>query len=341
MNLKFRNNIYELNLLNRIYRSIPEEIEFNLKELIGVEKLIYIRPAGRYIAHERDGMGFAFRLLPDGEFVFFRFPFLFLRDFFESIFEREFSLTPMTIAFAEYILIKFISLHGYSDIFKNLRFCGLIDDRFESEASNYFNLILAVDFSKRRHFVSIELSEKTAKRIVALLEYEKEETLPDIQIYIIPVIAEGDIALEELRSIDYGNWIVFKNPFLRILDNGKKGGIIMLRTEDGEIAGEYDLEKNEFRGSENQPIQGTGDGEKPGNNIEQVINNIHVTLYVELERIKMKISELKKVIPGYLMELNKREIEEVSISANGKIIAKGRLIYDGDTLCVEITSIGG
>src|SRR5579883_2908607 len=70
-----------------------------------------------------------------------------------------------------------------------------------------------------------------------------------------------------------------------------------------------------------------------------VLNNVSITLTIEIGRAQIKIRDLLKLSKGSIVELNKSAGEPVDIYANGKLIAMGNIITANGKYCVRITSI--
>ena len=66
------------------------------------------------------------------------------------------------------------------------------------------------------------------------------------------------------------------------------------------------------------------------------INNIDIRLSFELDRRIITVGELEALAPGYTFSLNGDMSSPVTIRANGKAIARGRLVDMDGTLGVQI-----
>jgi flagellar motor switch protein FliN len=71
----------------------------------------------------------------------------------------------------------------------------------------------------------------------------------------------------------------------------------------------------------------------------EIINDIKVSLSVEIGRTKMNIKEILDLGEGSIVELNKYVDEPVDVLVNDMIIAKGIIVTIGDNFGVKITSI--
>lgn len=69
------------------------------------------------------------------------------------------------------------------------------------------------------------------------------------------------------------------------------------------------------------------------------INNVPITLTIEIAKIKMTLEKLMQLTPGNLLDLNISPEEEINITISGKKVAKGELLNLGETLGVRITNI--
>lgn len=66
---------------------------------------------------------------------------------------------------------------------------------------------------------------------------------------------------------------------------------------------------------------------------------VPVGVRVELGRSRMTISELMKLTPGSLIELDREAHQPVDILVGGKLVARGEVVTIGDQYGVRITSV--
>lgn len=67
---------------------------------------------------------------------------------------------------------------------------------------------------------------------------------------------------------------------------------------------------------------------------------IPLTLTVELARIKMPVETFLELEPGSLLQLEKEPKEQVTLSINGEVVARGELVMVGEMLGVRIDEVG-
>jgi flagellar motor switch/type III secretory pathway protein FliN len=193
----------------------------------------------------------------------------------------------------------------------------------------YFKL----SFERNNYIVSIGLTEGVGN--VLSRREEDSKIGEDILIWVVLVAADAEIDAGRLKEVKAGDMMVFKNAYIKIYDDGRPGGIVMVKTFDGNVIGKYDIENQRL-------MNGDSHGEKDNRGVpEGIIDGVPITLSIELQRIKTSIKELKNIIKGQLIEIHKKIPDEVIISANGKIIGTGRLLKVNDCLCVEVLTIDG
>lgn len=81
---------------------------------------------------------------------------------------------------------------------------------------------------------------------------------------------------------------------------------------------------------------GTAQGEAMG--VEGLMS-VPVGVRVELGRARMTISELMKLTPGSLIELDREAHQPVDVLVGGKLVARGEVVTVGDQYGVRITSV--
>ncbi len=70
-----------------------------------------------------------------------------------------------------------------------------------------------------------------------------------------------------------------------------------------------------------------------------VLNEVAITLTIEIGRAQIKIRDLLNLTKGSIIELNKSAGDPVDIYANGKLIATGNIITANGKYCVRVTSV--
>lgn len=70
-----------------------------------------------------------------------------------------------------------------------------------------------------------------------------------------------------------------------------------------------------------------------------ILNDVSITLSIEIGRSQIKIRDLLKLTKGAIIELDKLAGEPVDVYANGKLISKGNIITANGKYCVRLTSV--
>jgi flagellar motor switch protein FliN len=68
--------------------------------------------------------------------------------------------------------------------------------------------------------------------------------------------------------------------------------------------------------------------------------DLPITLSIEVARIRMNLDKVLGLLPGNILELSTTPEQGVTITANGKALARGELIQLGELLGVKITHLG-
>ncbi len=338
MNLKSIDDILPYNQINQLYNLLREGLSVDLKDIIGIEGVISVTPAGREINNLSDAgfIRYGLSLMPDNEIISVNIPDYFLSEFLSKISggRKNCALSPAGLALIEYIFLKIISRERESEIIQRLRWIGVIGKRAEEKERM---LIFKVNFMGGVYFLSVGFTERAVQEIIKIMEKKNRvERFSDTVISIIPVLAEGEINAGEFREIHPGDLIAFREPYMKLYEDGKAGGVIMLKTGDNELIGGYDIDNERFF-YKNEP---GGERQKEGERSkEELIQNIPVTVSIELKRIKMPFKDLTRLVPGQLINIDGKAPDEVLISANGKIIGTGRLVRLDEALCVEVLTL--
>ena len=81
-----------------------------------------------------------------------------------------------------------------------------------------------------------------------------------------------------------------------------------------------------------------GGGSEGAMGLEQLLA-VGVEVTVEVGRAKSTFSQLMKMGPGTLLELDRDAHEPADVLVNGKIVAKGEIVTIGDRYGVRITAV--
>ena len=87
-------------------------------------------------------------------------------------------------------------------------------------------------------------------------------------------------------------------------------------------------------GREDGPLRGP----KSAADLEQVLD-VPVTVSAVLGKTRMEISQLLKIAPGQLLELDRRVGEAIDIYVNNRLVARGEVVVVDEKLGVTMTEI--
>jgi len=79
-------------------------------------------------------------------------------------------------------------------------------------------------------------------------------------------------------------------------------------------------------------------GPKSAADLEQVLD-VPVTVSAVLGKTRMQISQLLKIAPGQLLELDRRVGEAIDIYVNNRLVARGEVVVVDEKLGVTMTEI--
>jgi flagellar motor switch protein FliN/FliY len=77
---------------------------------------------------------------------------------------------------------------------------------------------------------------------------------------------------------------------------------------------------------------------KSAADLEQVLD-VPVTVSAVLGRTRMEVSQLLKIAPGQLLELDRRVGEAIDIYVNNRLVARGEVVVVDEKLGVTMTEI--
>jgi flagellar motor switch protein FliN len=78
---------------------------------------------------------------------------------------------------------------------------------------------------------------------------------------------------------------------------------------------------------------------KPGNINPEVLQNIVVTLSIEVGRAEIKIKDLMRLSQGSVVELNRIAGEPLDLLVNNSIVAQGEVVLVNDRYGVRLTRV--
>jgi flagellar motor switch protein FliN/FliY len=105
-----------------------------------------------------------------------------------------------------------------------------------------------------------------------------------------------------------------------------------------ESQNQEDILGEEFQLEEEEQISIPYEEELPKDNIE-LLMDVELDVIIELGRIKMRIGDILRLVPGAIIELDKLAGEPVDVLVNNKPIAKGEVVVLDENFGVRITSI--
>jgi flagellar motor switch protein FliN len=79
-------------------------------------------------------------------------------------------------------------------------------------------------------------------------------------------------------------------------------------------------------------------GPKTAADLEQVLD-VPVNISAVLGKTRMEVSQLLKIAPGQLLELDRRVGEAIDIYVNNRLVARGEVVVVEDKLGVTMTEI--
>jgi flagellar motor switch protein FliN len=79
-------------------------------------------------------------------------------------------------------------------------------------------------------------------------------------------------------------------------------------------------------------------GAKSAEDLEQVLD-VPVTISAVLGKTHMEVSDLLKIAPGQLLELDRRVGEAIDIFVNNRLVARGEVVVVEEKLGVTMTEI--
>jgi flagellar motor switch protein FliN len=116
---------------------------------------------------------------------------------------------------------------------------------------------------------------------------------------------------------------------------------------ENEFAEDLDLEEEppyveseEDFAEESEHLWEPGQEQRPAPDTLFSAQEIPLNIVVEVDRIRMNLHKLLQLQPGNILELSARPEQGVSLTVNGKKIARAELIKLGDILGVKILEIG-
>ena len=86
------------------------------------------------------------------------------------------------------------------------------------------------------------------------------------------------------------------------------------------------------------PLNEDESSQKEEYNIDLILD-IHLTLSVELGKVKMLVNDLLQLGQGSIVDLNKPAGEPLGIHINGKLVARGEVVVVEEKYGIRVTDI--
>jgi flagellar motor switch protein FliN len=99
-----------------------------------------------------------------------------------------------------------------------------------------------------------------------------------------------------------------------------------------------DLDSNPALGVNYREGDPTIRGPKTAADLEQVLD-VPVNISAVLGKTRMEVSQLLKIAPGQLLELDRRVGEAIDIYVNNRLVARGEVVVVEEKLGVTMTEI--
>ncbi len=99
-----------------------------------------------------------------------------------------------------------------------------------------------------------------------------------------------------------------------------------------------DLDHSENQGNYGGPAGPAARGPKTAADLEQVLD-VPVMVSAVLGKTRMEVSQLLKIAPGQLLELDRKVGEAIDIYVNNRLVARGEVVVVEDKLGVTMTEI--
>ena len=90
---------------------------------------------------------------------------------------------------------------------------------------------------------------------------------------------------------------------------------------------------------ESEASEATADTKEPSKMNREVIENIPVTLAIEVGRASLKIRDLMRLTQGSVVELDRLAGEPLDIVVNDTVVAQGEVVLVNDRYGVRLTQV--
>jgi len=110
-------------------------------------------------------------------------------------------------------------------------------------------------------------------------------------------------------------------------------------SESSEAAGQGgDMSFDEFASTDSAPVKEDHDEQRTAHDLEPVFD-VPVKVQAVLGRSNLEVSQLLKLAPGAVLELDRKVGEAIDIYVNNRLVARGEVVLVEDHLGVTMTEI--
>jgi type III secretion system YscQ/HrcQ family protein len=214
-------------------------------------------------------------------------------------------------------------------------FCVDIEIEIDDKTC-WATLILPLSFRNQwiTHFSSLSSSP-----------YFPTETARQIELVFAVTIGEILLTQKEWKQLEIGDFLLLDQGIYNARD---QTGVALLYLETMPLfhlkIRQNQMELQDYAFTHEEPMKQkkaqSVDNAQPPEEMAASIEEIPLNVTIELSRLKMTLDRLMQLSPGNLLELPTHPEQGVSLTVNGKKVARGELVYLGETLGVRILEIG-
>lgn len=182
---------------------------------------------------------------------------------------------------------------------------------------------------------------------VTIAPYEMPTRLQDnTEIFLSFAVGNTSIQAQEIKDLKKGDFLALENVFydprtskgsFRVMLNNNCILRAKLTETTVKLLEYVSLEEEPPMSNEENPRE---EIVKQPTDKPQSIDNVPLTITVEVAKIALPLSELKQLQPGNTLPLSINPEEGVVLTVNNKVIGKGELVYLGEKLGVRILDWG-
>ena len=171
-----------------------------------------------------------------------------------------------------------------------------------------------------------------------------------LDVVVVARVALGRLTPEELAGLEPGDTIVSRSGATR--DAEGLHAVAMLgvaRSDEVAIAATLDQYGSTVRASlggrsideRSETMQTTDESSSPQRPFEAALEELRVTVCVEVARRRMPLAHLLSLGPGDVIELHAAVQNDVTLTVEGGAFARGELVDADGALAVRILALGG